>query len=118
MNNTLFSIEPYWTGRTSAFDFPKIGLLSEPFIAGLNTILTKLAQEHLGIEPREGTKFQLIFSCQEFPGFHLRCQRRDSEFSGYWYITEHKDWGWFCPTMNKFFVNRFPEEIYMKVLKA
>lgn len=117
INNSLFTIQPYWVGRTWVFDAPNVGVIAEPFIAGTNTVLTQLAKIRLGIEPGEGAKFQLIFSAQSFPGLHLRFQRREAEFNGYWYVTDTRDWAWFSPAMTSFFNNGHPEELYLQVLR-
>ena len=117
ITNSLFTIQPYWLGRTWVFDAPSLGVIAEPFIAGTNIVLTKLAKTRLGVEPSEGAKFQLIFSAQGFPGLHLRFQRQDAEFDGYWYVTEAREWAWFSSAMTSFFTNGHPEELYLKVLR-
>jgi hypothetical protein len=117
LQNSLFSIQPYWLGRTWAFDAPHLGLYAEPFIAGTNTILTQLAQTYLGIEPKAGASFQLIFSAQPFPGIHLRIQRQNSEFGGYWYVSDEREWGWLCPAMQDFFPDGLPKALYLRVLR-
>ena len=117
LQNSLCTIQPYWLGRTWAFDAPHLGLYAQPFVAGTNIILTQLAKTYLGTEPKAGATFQLIFSAQAFPGVHLRIQRQESEFGGYWYISDHQDWGWLCPAMQSFFPNGLPEIVYLRVLK-
>ena len=115
--NSLSTIQPYWLGRTWVFDALHLGLYAQPFVAGTNTILTQLAQKHLGIEPETGATFQLIFSAQPFPAVHLRMQRQESEFGGYWYISDEREWGWICPAMRSFFPEGLPECLYLKVLR-
>ncbi|QUS62552.1 hypothetical protein HTZ78_17675 (plasmid) [Synechocystis sp. PCC 7338] len=117
INNSLFTIQPYWLGRTWVFDAPNLGVMAEPFVAGTNIVLTQLAQTRLGIEPSEGAKFQLIFSAQGFPGLHLSFRRQEPEFNGYWYLSEAQDWAWFSPAMTSFFSNGYPEELYLQVLR-
>ncbi|AIE73543.1 hypothetical protein D082_10150 [Synechocystis sp. PCC 6714] len=117
INNSLFTIQPYWFGRTWVFNAPKLGVMAEPFVAGTNIVLTQLAKKHLGIEPGDGAKFQLIFSAQGFPGLHLSFQRQEPEFNGYWYVSEAKDWAWFSMAMTSFFTNGHPEELHLQVLR-
>ncbi len=115
--NSLHTIQPYWLGRTWVFDASSVGLHAEPFVAGFNAMLTQLAQIHLGIQPETGATFQLIFSAQPFPGVHRRMRRQESEFGGYWYVSDERDWGWLCPAMQSFFPEGLPECLYLKALR-
>ncbi|MFN3330524.1 MAG: hypothetical protein ACK419_06335, partial [Pyrinomonadaceae bacterium] len=76
------------------------------------------AKTRLGVEPVEGAKFQLIFSAQGFPGLHLRFQRQEPEFNGYWYITESQDWAWFSPSLTHFFHHGQPKEIHLQIFRC
>ena len=118
LKNSLFTIEPYWQGRTWVFDAPDLGLFAEPFVAGADVILTQLAHAYLGIEPEVGAKFQLIFSQQGFPGFQLCFQRQNAEYDGFWYVSEAGSWGWLCPATLCFFPEGFPETLYVEVRKS
>lgn len=118
MNNSLFTIQPYWLGHTWVFDVPEVGLIAEPFVSGADTILTELVRQKLGLEPIEGTRFQLIFSAQGFPSYHLHLQRLEPEFGGYWYTTPNGDRGWLCPATLKFFPDGHPTELYIQVLSG
>jgi len=117
MNNSLFSIQPYWQGNTWVFDTPEVGLVAEPFVSGADTILSALVQEILGLPAALGTRFQLIFSAQGFPGYHLHFQRQEPEFGGYWYRSDNGDRGWLCPATLCFFPNGHPQELYIQVQK-
>jgi hypothetical protein len=115
MNNSLFTIQPYWLGHTWVFDAPEVRLWAEPFVAGADAVLTQLVKARLGLEPRDGSQFQLIFSAQGFPGYHLQFERREEEYGGYWYTSKDKDWGWLCPATLHFFPSGHPENLYVKV---
>ena len=115
--NSLFALQPYWLGGTWVFDAPQVGLTSEPFIAGSDTVLTRLVHKHLSLKPEAGSQFQLVFSHEGFPGFHLRFERKEAEFNGHWYLTEEGDWSWLCAGMNYFFEQGHPEQLYVRVQK-
>jgi hypothetical protein len=115
MPNSLFTIQPYWLGETWVFDALEVDLIAEPFVAGADLILTRLAQQHLDIKPKAGSCFQLIFSRQGFPGFHLHLQRQELEFGGYWYRSDEGERGWLCPATLCFFPEGHPEELYIQL---
>jgi hypothetical protein len=72
-------------------------------VAGAYTVLTQLVKVRLGLDPVNGSTFQLIFSAQGFPGYHLQFKRREEEYGGCWYTSKDKDWGWLCPATLYFF---------------
>ncbi|QHV01140.1 DUF6717 family protein [Synechocystis sp. CACIAM 05] len=115
MKNSLFAIQPYWLGHTWVFDAPEVGLSAEPFVSGADTILTELAQQHLNLKVEQGAQFQLIFSQEGFPGFHLHLQRQEPEFGGYWYVADTGKRGWLCPATLCFFPAGHPDELYIQL---
>jgi hypothetical protein len=115
LNNSLFSIQPYWQNNTWVFDAPEVGLLAEPFVAGADTILSDLVLTQLNLPSGPGSQFQLIFSAEGFPGYHLHLERQEPEFGGYWYKTEQGERGWLCPATLCFFPAGHPPQLYIQV---
>lgn len=116
MTNSIFTIQPYWLGNTWVFDAPSVHLVSEPFVSGTDAILTKLVQSTLGLEPKAGVSFQLIFSANGFPDYQAKFERQEPQYNGYWYTNKNGDRGWLCPATLLFFPNGHPPELYIKVL--
>ncbi|WP_199309850.1 hypothetical protein [Synechocystis sp. FACHB-383] len=84
-------------------------------MAGAYAVLTQLAKARLGLESRDSSTFQLIFSAQGFPGYHLQFENREEEYGGYWYTSKDKDWGWLCLATLHFFTNGHSENLYIRV---
>lgn len=114
--NSIFSIRPYWTGSTWAFDAPEVGLYAEPFVSGADKILTAIAFKKLGVKSALGSSFTAVFSATGFPDYDLQLQRLHPEFGGYWYKdVDSGAEGWLCPATLKFFPEGHPETLFLKV---
>jgi len=109
--STIREIRPYnWCGLL-VFDDPEVGLDKEPFVHGVPEILYQLC-EVTGIQnPKQG--FKLLFSDEEFAGYHLKATRLHEEHGGYWYKVRNQN-GWLCPALFNYFTSA-PENIYLKV---
>ena len=109
--NTLMVIAPYKYQGAWVFDDPATGLVQEPFIAGIDTMIDKAVAKIPNAE--EG--FRAIFGAHQFPGSDFRLEWRREESGGNWYYSdEFKMEGWLCPALLKYFSSA-PNEIYVKV---
>ena len=116
ISNSIFSIRPYWTGGTWAFDAPEVGLIAEPFVSGADTILSAVALHKLGVTSEKGSSFTAFFSANPFPDYDVEFKRLNEEYGGYWYEevkTGAK--GWLCPATLKFFPAGHPTSLFLKV---
>ena len=123
--NSIFTINPYWTGSTWAFDAAEVGLLGEPFVSGADAILSAIVKRELALETEQGSQFELIFSAEGFPSDHACFERQEPEYGGYWYKVvdagndyqdlDFGDRGWLCPATLHFFPGGHPEKLYIQV---
>jgi len=108
--NSILVIQPYKYGRTWVFDDPKIGLVREPFVAGIPEMIDKLSSDI----PDANSGFQLTFSAIPFPDYEEKLIWRRSDGIGNWYYSQKYDIeGWLCPAMYKYF-RKAPKELYIK----
>lgn len=109
--NSLFVIVPYKYEGMWVFDDSKVGLLREPFVAGVDTMIDRLVA---GI-PQAEEGFRAIFSAAPFPGHTERLDWRREESGGNWsYNDRFKMEGWLCPALFKYFPAA-PKTIYVQV---
>jgi hypothetical protein len=112
MPNTIQVIFPYQDNGVWMFDDKSKGLVREPFVCGIPSMLDLLVG---GIEhPDKG--FALYFSEQQFPGFLFKAEVLGPEAGGYWYkvtIGGMEMKGWLCPALFKYF-DTPPPAIYVK----
>jgi len=109
--NSLFVIAPYKNEGLWVFDDPTVGLVKEPFIAGIDTMIDKVVA-HI---PNADRGFRAIFSARPFPGGDFKLEWRREESGGNWYYSDQfKMEGWLCPALFKYFPTA-PREIYVKV---
>ena len=109
--NSLFVIVPYKYEGMWVFDDLNVGLVREPFIAGIDTMIDRLVD---GI-PAAERGFRAIFSAAPFPGHTERLEWRREESGGNWYYNDRfKMEGWLCPALLKYFPAA-PKTIYVQV---
>ena len=109
--NSLFVITPYKHEGLWVFDDPAVGLVKEPFIAGIDTMIDKMVANI----PNADRGFRAVFSAQPFPGADFKLEWRREESGGNWYYSDQfKMEGWLCPALFKYFPTA-PREIYVKV---
>jgi len=109
--NALLVIAPYKYQGTWVFDDPAVGLLREPFIAGIDTMIDKAVADI----PNAEKGFRAIFSASPFPGANWKLEWRRAESGGNWYYSDQfKMEGWLCPALLKYFPTA-PREIYVKI---
>jgi hypothetical protein len=109
--NSLFVIAPYKHEGLWVFDDPTVGLVKEPFIAGIDTMIDKVVA-HI---PNADRGFRAVFGARPFPGGDFKLEWRREESAGNWYYSDQfKMEGWLCPALFKYFPTA-PREIYVKV---
>jgi hypothetical protein len=109
--NAINVIAPYKYLGMWVFDDPRVGLVQEPFVSGVDTMIDRVVA---GI-PDADNGFVLIFSSVAFPGHQLRLDWRRSDASGNWYHASDVDLeGWLCPALLRYF-SEAPKMIYVQV---
>jgi hypothetical protein len=108
--NAIMVISPYRDQGTWVFDDPSVGLVKEPFVAGVPEMIDVLVADI----PDAGDGFRLIFSANPFPGHQkkLRWLRGDSG-GNYYALDEPPMEGWICPAMFKYY-SKAPDNLYVK----
>lgn len=109
--NAINVIAPYKFEGMWVFDDERVGLVQEPFVAGVDTIIDRLVA-HI---PNAETGFRALFSGQPFPGYQDKLVWQRAEMSGNVYRSDSLDLeGWLCPALLKYFETP-PAEIYVSV---
>lgn len=109
--NSILVIHPYKHQGVWVFDDPNVGLVQEPFIAGADVILDRMAESI----PSAAAGMTVLFSARPFPGAQFEFHWRREESGGNWYYSPaHELEGWLCPALFKYF-ERAPERIYAQV---
>jgi hypothetical protein len=109
--NSLFVIVPYKYEGMWVFDDPRVGLVREPFIAGIDTMIDRLVARI----PEAERGFRAIFSAAPFPGHTERLDWRREESGGNWYYSDRFEMeGWLCPALFNYFTAA-PRMIYVQV---
>jgi hypothetical protein len=94
-----------------AFDDPDVGLVREPFVAGVPEMIDRVVRDL----PDASSGFNLIFSDRPFPGAELVLEREREEDGGQWYRwPETGAQGWLCPALYQYFETA-PERLYVEV---
>jgi hypothetical protein len=109
--NVVSVIVPYKYEGIWVFDDPAVGLVREPFVAGIDTMIDRL----VGSIPDATKGFRLLFSSTPFPGYTIKLKWRREEYAGNWYYCEQLGMeGWLCPALFRYFVEA-PPELYARV---
>jgi hypothetical protein len=108
--NALAFLTPYKYEGMWVFDDPTVGLMREPFVFGIDTML-----DHLTTDIPDADKgFTLIFSPQPFPGYKAELEWRREEYGGNWYhCPQFQIEGWLCPALFKYF-EVAPKKLFAK----
>ncbi len=110
--NSLFVIAPYKYEGMWVFDDPKVGLLREPIVTGIDLMIDRLTENI----PNAAAGFRLIFSPTPFPGHTAKLQWTREEYGGNWYYSpQFAIEGWLCPALFKYFAEA-PKELYAQAL--
>ena len=109
--NALTYITPYKFSGMWVFDDAAVGLIREPFVAGIDTMIDRLTESI----PNAEAGFRLLFSTNPFPGYSVELQWRREEYSGNWYYCPQLDIeGWLCPALFRYFPTA-PEKLFAQV---
>src|SRR5205823_2364438 len=110
--NAIGVIAPYKYEGMWVFDDPAVGLVKEPFVAGIDTMIDRVVAEAKIADAEKG--FTLIFSPQPFPGYMVKLEWRREEHGGNWYFWAQLGIeGWLCPALFRYFESA-PRELYAK----
>jgi len=108
--NALMVIAPYKHAGTWVFDDDRMGLVREPFVAGVPEMIELLVKDI----PNATNGFRLLFSAQPFPGHQKKLTWTSGDSVGNYYLLDDPPMeGWLCPAMFRYFPKP-PPEIYLK----
>ena len=108
--NALLVLKPYRHAGSWVFDDMRLGLVKEPFIAGIPEMIDKMVED----VPNADQGFRLIFSANPFPNSEAKLVWTKEQNGGNWYYCEQYDIeGWLCPAMYKYY-GEAPKELYAK----
>ncbi|MFK5968736.1 MAG: hypothetical protein QM487_01235 [Candidatus Marithrix sp.] len=110
MSNSIIVIFPYRYQDTWVFDDEQVGLIKEPFVEGMPTIIDVFVKDI----SNANQGFRLLFSNNKFPNYQAELIWVKKEFEGNWYYwQQHELTGWLCPALYKYF-SIAPKYIYCK----
>jgi hypothetical protein len=110
--NSMMIIAPYRHDGTWVFDDPRVGLVREPFVAGVPEMIDVLVANAEIKDADNG--FRLLFSAKPFPGHQEKLTWVRGEAEGNYYRLEDPPMeGWLCPALFKYFA-KAPKELYVK----
>ena len=93
-SNSIMVLAPYRYNGTWVFDDPAVGLVREPFVAGIPEMIDELVAD----VPNAEKGFRLTFSADEFPGYQKKLIWLRGDREGNWYRLEGTTAeGWICP---------------------
>ena len=108
--NSILTIRPYRHGSAWVFDDPAVGLVREPFVAGIPEIIDVFVHDI----PDAERGFSMLFSAGPFPGAQACIDWVREEIGGNWYRWAERNMeGWLCPAMFKYF-EQAPRQLYVR----
>ena len=108
--NVISVLFPYKHEGMWVFDDPEAGLRREPFVFGIDDMISRLVSSISEAE----NGFRLLFSPMPFPGYAAKLEWRREEYGGNWYFCpQFGIEGWLCPALFKYF-DKAPPELYAK----
>ena len=109
-SNALLVLKPYQYAGSWVFDDIRLGLVKEPFIAGIPEMIDKMVEDI----PNADKGFRLIFSARPFPNYEAKLIWTKKQNGGNWYhCDQYNIDGWLCPAMYKYY-GEAPKELYGK----
>jgi hypothetical protein len=109
--NAISVLFPYKYEGMWVFDDPDVGLRKEPFVSGIDDMITRMVA---GI-PNADKGFKLLFSPTPFPGHKIELQWNREEYGGNWYHCPQLGIeGWLCPALFKYF-DAAPGRLFARV---
>ncbi len=108
--NAIMVIAPYRYQGAWVFDDRTVGLVKEPFVAGVPEMIDVLVKDI----PNADGGFRLLFSAQAFPGHQkvLKWLRGDGG-GNYYSFDDPPMEGWICPAMFKYY-EKAPANLYVR----
>ena len=85
--NALLVLKPYRHAGSWVFDDMRLGLVKEPFIAGIPEMIDKMVED----VPNADQGFRLIFSANPFPNSEAKLVWTKEQNGGNWYYCEQYD---------------------------
>ncbi|QDT99956.1 DUF6717 family protein [Gimesia aquarii] len=108
--NAIMVIAPYRYQGTWVFDDASVGLVREPFVAGVPEMIDVIVKDI----PSADDGFRLLFSAKAFPGYQKKLVWLRGDSGGNYYRFEDDPMeGWICPAMFKYY-STAPKELYVK----
>lgn len=108
--NAIMVISPYDYDGTWVFDDPRVGLVREPFVAGVPEMMDVLVADI----PNAKDGFRLLFSAKPFPDYQKKLTWLRGGMDGSYYKLDDPPMeGWICPAMFKYYAKP-PRELYVK----
>jgi hypothetical protein len=108
--NSIMVIAPYREHGTWVFDDASVGLVKEPFVAGVPEMIDLLVKDI----PNADKGFRLLFSATQFPGYQKELTWLRGDMGGNYYALEDPPMeGWLCPAMFKYY-STAPKSLYVK----
>ena len=108
--NAISVLFPYQYEGMWVFDDPDVGLRRDPFVSGIDEMITRLVASI----PNAEKGFKLLFSSTPFPGYTVKLEWRREEYGGNWYFCPQLGIeGWLCPALFQYFPAA-PRELYAR----
>jgi hypothetical protein len=106
--NQINVINPYRTQYGWAFDDENVGLIGEPFVAGIPEIIDSIVGS--------ANNFTAYFSHEFFPDstFILNKIEDNVEAGSYYRLNNTEMVGWLCPATLKYFED-YPTQIFVQI---
>lgn len=112
--NAIHSLVVYRHGRDWVFDDKEKGIVKEPFVSGIDTMLDMLTKDIPGAK----CGVQIRFSASPFPGSQIHLERTyepKQKQDGTWYFCpELNEPGWLCAVLYCYFETA-PITIYVQL---
>jgi len=109
MSNSIMVVHPYLDQGSWVFDDADKGLVKEPFVLGIDSMIS-FAVAELSLNP-DG--FSIYFSSSYIPNHHFVLTWDRFDRGGNWYKCDELGYeGWLCPALYKYF-EEAPKEIYV-----
>tara|TARA_B100001123_G_scaffold449548_1_gene615349 strand:- start:2917 stop:3306 length:390 start_codon:yes stop_codon:yes gene_type:complete len=110
LRNAIIEIHPYWHKGAWVFDDERVGLVQEPFVAGVPEMIRHLVKDI----PNAEKGFRMQFSALPYPTFKQQITRMREEYGGNWYRMAESPYleGWLCPALFEYF-QVAPEKLYV-----
>jgi hypothetical protein len=109
-SNSIMVIAPYKYAGTWVVDDDRVGLIREPFVAGMPEMIELLVKDI----PQADEGFRLLFSAEPFPGHQQKLIWLRGDKGGNYYKTETPPMeGWICPALFRYY-REAPKSLYVK----